>query len=79
MATFRVPDAPGYVLYAGKDRPVRIELTDAMIRLFPRTGPMLFECRRTIECAEQLADLLSLQRCVLEADALRRESQRWKW
>ena len=73
------PQGANVLPVKGKDRPVRIELTAREIFVMPRTGPPLFQCRRTVECAAEIADALAAQRCTLEAEALRLEATRWKW
>ncbi len=69
----------GYVLKVAGDRPVRIELTGTNIGVISKNDVLLLRGRRTVENAEAIADLLSSQRLVLEAEALRKESRKWKW
>lgn len=69
----------GYKLPIPGNRPIVVELTARRIRVYGSGGGRLLDCRRTIECAEEVADQLSAQHLVLEANALRNESRRWSW
>ena len=80
MSRGAVPSGDGgRVLKVSGDRPIRIELTARHIGVISKNDVLLCRTRRTIECAEELADLLSGQRLILEAEALRKEAARWRW
>ena len=81
-AVFRPPTAhgpAGYRLPVPGDRPIRVELTANSIGVISKNDQLLLRSRRTIECAEEIADQLAAHRLVLEADALRKEAQKWRW
>jgi hypothetical protein len=69
-----------HVLRVPGDRAVRVEFTDREIFVTAaKNGAVIARVRRTIEWAEAIADTLSAARLVHEAEALRRECQRWRW
>ena len=73
------PPANAYTLPVAGDRPVRVSLTARRIYVTADNGGLLLDCQRTVECAEEIADQLSAQRLVAEAEALRKEAARWRW
>lgn len=74
-----MPEVATYKLPVPGERPISVELTARRIYVVSRNGARILDCRRTIECAEEIADQLAAQHLLLEAEALRKEAARWRW